>query len=86
MIKEVVSARVSADIAVAIRARADADGLKLSEVMEQALLAYLGMSDGASGQGPNLVERLTDVEQRVTRLEQQASAQADARVKGKRRR
>lgn len=82
MIKEVLSARVSADMAAAARARAEADGLRLTEVVEQALIAYLGLGDSPTS-GGDLGARVAALEQRVSQLE--ASSQGQGR-RGKGRR
>lgn len=75
-----LSARVSVDIDSAARAKATAEGVSLSAIVERALAEYLSQSDKKPAWA-------LDIEQRVTQLEQQASAQDSQRGKsGKRRR
>ena len=83
MLKEVLSARVSADMAAAARARAEADGLSLTEVVEQALIAHLGLGDSSSSSGGDLVARVAELEQRLSQLESNSQGQG-RRGKGRR--
>lgn len=75
-----LSARVSADIDSAARAKATAEGVSLSAIVERALAEYLS-------QGDKKPAWAMDIERRVAQLEQQAIGPAGQRGKpGKRRR
>lgn len=82
MNRELMSARLSADVMAAARARAEVDRQNLTEVVERALVKYLGMGYGDS-KGPDLAARVADIEQRLSQLEVSGQA-SKARGKGRR--
>ena len=82
MRKELIGARLSSDVVAALRARAEADGLRLTEVVEQALIAHLGIGDRSSS-GGDLGARVSELEQRLSQLESNSQGQG-RRGKGRR--
>jgi hypothetical protein len=68
MKKELLSARVSADAIADARARASADGVSLTSLVEAALVEYLGLNVAGS-KGPDLAARVADIEQRLSQIE-----------------
>ena len=64
-----LSARVSADIVSAAKARAKIDGVSLSAIVERALSELLAQSDSADTQ-PALASDLEKLAERVGQLEQ----------------
>jgi hypothetical protein len=68
MRRELVAARLSFDVVTAARAKAKADGQTLTEVVEQALVAHLGLGESSS-ESPDLAARVSDLEQRLSQIE-----------------
>jgi hypothetical protein len=68
MRRELVAARLSFDVVAAARAKAKADGQTLTEVVEQALVAHLGLGK-SGGESPDLAARVSALEQRLSQIE-----------------
>ncbi len=84
MKKELIGVRLSADVMAEVRAEAEANGETLTAIVEQALIAHLGLGD-SSGGGRDLAARVADIEQRLSQLEASGQAKATGR-RGKGRR
>lgn len=79
MSKTVLSARVAADVVAAAKERAAADAVSLTDVVERALIEYLGLAAGDR----NIAEQVADIEQRLSQLEA-ATPTKNGRRKGRR--
>lgn len=84
MKQKVVTSRVSDDIYAATAAKADADGVSLSAIVERALKAYLDQLGDRTEEKPAWA---LELERRVSQLESQGQAEPQSiSRKSKRRR
>ena len=62
--------RLTSDVMSAVRGRSEAGGETLTATIEQCLRSQLGLNAPAADGGQNLIGRVTELEQRVSQLEQ----------------